>query len=483
MAIQTYGKNMSEQLSENFKSYEFDCNGQGCCSETKIDTKLVEILQKIRNHFNKPVTINSAYRCLTHNRKIGSGDKSQHRYGCAADIVVEGTAPAEVAKYAESIGVKGIGLYEGNDGNFVHVDTRTYKAFWYGHAEVYRSTFRGNVKVETPVSQKPGQVSCNSEEYAKKIWDYLYEKIKNPYGVAGLMGNLYAESGLCSNNLENYYETKLGYNDNSYTAAIDNGTYGNFVKDSAGYGLAQWTYHTRKKGLLDLAKKKNKSIGDYEVQLEFLWNELNKDYKGVLKVLQQTSSLVEATDKVLSDFENPADQSTAVKNRRLEFAEKYYTTFAKKEQTTSDAKVEEKVEKNPTNKNKFATALTAVNVRRAPNVKADIFGTVYSGQEVEILEVTKDNWYKIKWSKSPYGYGYTSNTTGTYYRILDENSVYYAVKITASALNVREKPSLAARRIRTLGRNTIHNIVEVQGEWGRLSSGGWINLNYTVKTN
>jgi hypothetical protein len=53
------------------------------------------------------------------------------------------------------------------------------------------------------------------------------------------MGNLYAESGLRSNNLQNTYEKKLGMTDEQYTAAVDNGSYTNFVRDAAGYGLAQ----------------------------------------------------------------------------------------------------------------------------------------------------------------------------------------------------------------------------------------------------
>lgn len=88
------------------------------------------------------------------------------------------------------------------------------------------------------------------------------------------MGNLYAESCLIPTNLQNGYEKTLGFTDATYTAAVDKGTYQNFVKDSAGYGLAQWTYWSRKKNLLDFAKKKGKSIGDLEMQLDFLWNEL-----------------------------------------------------------------------------------------------------------------------------------------------------------------------------------------------------------------
>lgn len=57
----------------------------------------------------------------------------------------------------------------------------------------------------------------------QKIWNYLKATGLNDYGVAGLMGNLYAESGLRPNNLQNAYEKKLGYTDETYTAAVDNG--------------------------------------------------------------------------------------------------------------------------------------------------------------------------------------------------------------------------------------------------------------------
>ena len=144
MASQTYKKGVATKLSKNFNSTEFDCHGKNCCSQTIIDDKLVEYLQKIRNHFGKPITITSGYRCPTHNRAIGGATASQHAKGCACDIVVSGVTPAEVAKYAESIGVLGIGLYETNsDGHFVHIDTRTVKAFWYGQAQKYRTTFGG----------------------------------------------------------------------------------------------------------------------------------------------------------------------------------------------------------------------------------------------------------------------------------------------------------------------------------------------------
>lgn len=80
----------------------------------------------------------------------------------------------------------------------------------------------------------------------QKIWNYLYAKLGNAYGVAGIMGNMMAESGLRPNNLQNSYETKLGFTDEAYTTAVDTGSYTNFIHDSAGYGLVQWTYWSLK---------------------------------------------------------------------------------------------------------------------------------------------------------------------------------------------------------------------------------------------
>lgn len=137
-------KGKAVQLAKNFKSTEFDCNGTNCCKETIIDVDLVNFLQKIRDHFGKPVNISSAYRCETHNARTQNASKqSKHMYGMAADITVSGIASTEVAKYAESIGILGIGLYPPADGNFVHIDTRSTKSFWYGHAQAYRATFGG----------------------------------------------------------------------------------------------------------------------------------------------------------------------------------------------------------------------------------------------------------------------------------------------------------------------------------------------------
>jgi peptidoglycan hydrolase-like protein with peptidoglycan-binding domain len=140
MAVKIFQKGSSEKLSANFKAREFDCKGAGCCSGTKIDEVLVAYLQQIRDKFKKPVYIQSGYRCVTHNAKVANAaSKSKHMDGMAADIVVDGVEPLAVAQFAESIGVLGIGLYD----DFVHIDTRKGKSFWYSHTQVYRESFLG----------------------------------------------------------------------------------------------------------------------------------------------------------------------------------------------------------------------------------------------------------------------------------------------------------------------------------------------------
>ncbi len=164
----------------------------------------------------------------------------------------------------------------------------------------------------------------------EKIWNYLTAQGLTEAGAAGLMGNLYAESGLEPKNLQNSYEKKLGYTDSTYTVAVDSGAYKGFVNDSAGYGLAQWTYWSRKEALLDYAKARGKSVGDLEAQLGLLVQELSLDYKAVLTTLKATENVKAASNVVLLKFERPADQSVAVQNARAKIGQAYYDKYAAK---------------------------------------------------------------------------------------------------------------------------------------------------------
>lgn len=185
-----------------------------------------------------------------------------------------------------------------------------------------------SIKIESNLKADSNTVlvGANNEE---KIWNYLYDNIKNKYGVAGLMGNLYAESGLSPINLQNTYNTKLNYTDQGYTDAVDKGEYNNFIKDSAGYGLAQWTYWSRKEGLYAYAKSKGTSVGDLATQLEYLMKELKESYfTSVLTSLKNAKTVRSASDVVLLKFERPADQSSSAQKKRAEFGQIYYDKYA-----------------------------------------------------------------------------------------------------------------------------------------------------------
>ena len=131
MAVKTYSlkKDGDKKLSDNFKVKEFRCNDGS--DEVLIDTKLIEVLQKIRDEFKRPVIINSGYRTVSYNKKIGGASSSFHCKGNAADISVSGVSPLKAALFAESIMEKGgIGCYSYVSGGFVHIDTRDYKSRW-----------------------------------------------------------------------------------------------------------------------------------------------------------------------------------------------------------------------------------------------------------------------------------------------------------------------------------------------------------------
>lgn len=122
--------------------------------------------------------------------------------------------------------------------------------------------------------------------------------------------------------------------DAEYTELVDKGRYTNFVRDSAGYGLAQWTYWSRKEALLAYAKASKKSIGDLEMQLDFLLKELSS--YGLLGRLKTVSTVLEASNIVLLEFEKPASMNTAATQvKRAEYGQKYFDKYAKKGSVSS----------------------------------------------------------------------------------------------------------------------------------------------------
>lgn len=162
----------------------------------------------------------------------------------------------------------------------------------------------------------------------KIILDFFRGKGYTDEGIFGLMGNLFAESGLISTNLQNNFEKKLKMTDIEYTVAVDSGTYKDFIHDGAGYGIAQWTYWSRKEALLNYCKSKSKSIGNLLAQLEFLFIELTTSYFNIDKVLRTTHSVEEASNIVLLEFERPANKESKIKER-ISYGMIYYNKYKK----------------------------------------------------------------------------------------------------------------------------------------------------------
>lgn len=174
----------------------------------------------------------------------------------------------------------------------------------------------------------------------RKTWDYLTTAGMTAEGAAGMMGNLYAESGVIPNKVENLCLQRLReagkyYTDATYTAFVDDGTISKeeflhpLPARQYGYGLAQWTTPSRKIDLYDLAKSRHTSIGDLTVQLEHLVTELRTIFKGLWTFLCQTTDVNTASDRVLVEFEGPDDTSAGVKKVRQSYAHEFYAAYQK----------------------------------------------------------------------------------------------------------------------------------------------------------
>ena len=168
------------------------------------------------------------------------------------------------------------------------------------------------------------------------IFDFFLRKGLTPNAVAAIMGNINAESGCRSNNSQDTFD----HDDVQYTNNVDNGTYSKeeFINDKVGYGLAQWTYPTRKESLYEFAKNKQTSIGDLNMQLEFLWEELNTSHQDILQYLQEhgNDSIDSLTEYYMDKFENPTTPRLA---ERKQSANDYYNKYKNNQTTVNGSKI------------------------------------------------------------------------------------------------------------------------------------------------
>lgn len=188
-------------------------------------------------------------------------------------------------------------------------------------------------------------VTARAEQLSEgQVWDKFIQNGYSEAGVAGIVANLKAESGLNSGNVEDSFEYRTGVTDQEYVQGVDNGSYTNFVHDSAGFGLPQVTYYSRKQMFLDMAKERGVSIADPNLQMDFVMTELTKYYPGLLTFLKTTNSVDLAAKRVMCEYENPGDQSdAAIADRQSTAQAVYANNVGSVEQTGAAPVVEQQV--------------------------------------------------------------------------------------------------------------------------------------------
>lgn len=285
------------------------------------------------------------------------------------------------------------------------------------------------------------------------IYEKLKAEIKNDFGVFGMMGNIKAESAMRANNLQNSANASLGMTDEEYTAAVDNGSYPHFATDNRGYGLCQWTSSGRKQALLTYAREQKKSIGDADMQIGFLLYELKKSYRNVMTVLQNATSIREASDMVVKKFERPANQSEGVLKKRAEYGQAFLDEFVKteKEENKMIRPVDYKQTDTRWGTNSYAVDGESSTIKSAgcgPAAMADVLAAIVSPY---IDPLTCASWARMK--------GYKVYKSGTSYNYPVAQGAAYGVTV---------------RRLNTA------NVYGKSGEeahahaWAELKKGNWL---------
>ena len=154
----------------------------------------------------------------------------------------------------------------------------------------------------------------------EKIWSTLLAFLRNPYGTAGLMGNIQAESGFDPG----IVEKRSGLTGKQY---LDSIVRESFINDGYGFGLCQWTYKEHKARLYDDAMKAGKKLDDLDFQLGYIIADL-KRFSSVLATLKTAVSVKEASDDVMCRYLKPADQSEKAKAKRASYGQGILDRYA-----------------------------------------------------------------------------------------------------------------------------------------------------------
>lgn len=304
----------------------------------------------------------------------------------------------------------------------------------------------------------------------EEIWNYLLGSGLSEAGVAGLMGNLYSESGLKANNLQNSGNKRLGLTDEQYTEKVDSGEYTKeqFIRDKIGYGLAQHTYWSRKQALYEFISSKGASIGCTKTQLDFIVQEL-KGYKTVYEVLKSAKSVKEASDIVLTQYEKPADQSDQVKIKRATFGENIFNKYNKKEHIDKEVNTEIRV-------GDIVKLKEGAKQYNGNAIRQDYIDKEYTVKEIKgtraVLTINNSVIYAVNINNLRA----IDNKVGT--PVFKD----YKVKILVDDLNIRKGPGIEHSIVGVIKDKGVYTIIEESGNWLRLKSkAGWIYSGYTKK--
>lgn len=215
----------------------------------------------------------------------------------------------------------------------------------------------------------------NNEEL---IWNYLYQKTGNAFGTAAIIGNLFAESSLDP-------KCRTGKTDLSkeeYTEAADQGVI-NFTKDNVAYGLVQWRFWSRKQNLMAYARERETSVGNLQMQLDFLMLELPK-YKTAYNAILKATDIRTASDVFMTKYEKPGNVSDAAKEKRAQKAWAYYLKYYR----SDDTKIK-------------MVKFTAdrVRLRRGNGLNYPIVAQKNEGDILKWVATAENNWHAVEYDR------------------------------------------------------------------------------------
>lgn len=244
----------------------------------------------------------------------------------------------------------------------------------------------------------------------QEIWDRLHKDIVNPYGVAALMGNLYAESSMNPECVTGG-GMKTKEEKEAYISKVMDGkiTPYDFSHDGVAFGLVQWQYWSRKEALFKYIRSHHADLGSAEAQIEFMLTELPK-YKTVWNVIHTAMTVKEASDIIMARYEQPVNMSDGAKERRAKYGEGYYERFGAQplvlieeptdeEEEKEDILQEEPPAEKPVAPVKLVTITNDLNVRAGNGKQYDTIGRIpHIGTELEWVSASSNGWQAVVWN-------------------------------------------------------------------------------------